>query len=250
MPGECFPAVVGSLCANGDSEMTTLRRSIPKLTVLVLALAGLAVPASATITYTSCSSGCSSTTGTYAIWQTASGSDGLTFSMSPATFALADLVSGVYTDPTGTVFTGYSGASIDNLAVSGSALAQTISGTGSAIQLTLPANTFAVAFTITTVSGFGDPMVAVNNSNLSGSNYTIVIPNSSSTEFFGLISSTAINSIYVGNLGSGGAPQINDFELGQSSPTPEVPSVALIGSGLVLFGLLRRRVHKPDGTVA
>jgi len=233
--------------------MTTLRRTIPKLTIFVLALAELAVPASATITYTSCSSGCSSSTGTYAVWQTASGSAGLTFSMSPATFAPANLASGVYTDPTGTVFTGFSGASPANLTVSGSALTQTISGTGSAIQFTLPANTFAVAFTITTVSGFGDPPVAVNNSNLSGSNYDIVIPSSSSTEFFGLISSTAISSIYVGNLGSGGAPQINDFELGTSTPdpsTPELPSVALIGSGLVLFGLLRRRVHKPSGTVA
>src|SRR5580692_10293123 len=110
--------------------MKTLLRSIPKLT-FVVALAGLAVPASATISYTSCSTGCGSSTGTYSVWQTASGSAGLAFSMSPATFAPANLSSGVYADPTGTVFTGFNGASIDNLAISGSALTQTVSGTGS-----------------------------------------------------------------------------------------------------------------------
>jgi hypothetical protein len=231
--------------------MTTPARIILRLTIFVLTLAALAAPVSATITYTSCSSGCGTSTGTYAIWQTAPGSAGLTFSMSPATFAAGNLSSGVYTDPSGTVLTGYNGAPTDNLTLSGTALAQTVSGTGSGIQFALPANTYALAFTITVVSGIGQPMVALNDRNLGGANYQIIIPNSSSPQFFGIISDAPITSIFVGNLSGGGAPQINSFDLGQAAPTPEVSSVTLIGSGLVLLGLLRRRrVHKPHGAVA
>ena len=46
-------------------------------------------------------------------WQTATGSAGLSFSMSPLTFAAGGLSSGVFTDTSGTIFTGYSGASTD-----------------------------------------------------------------------------------------------------------------------------------------
>ena len=96
---------MGSCCTIGEPEMTSTVRVIPKV-ILLLALAALARPAFATISYTSCTSGCGSTSGTYAVWQTASGSAGLTFSMSPATFAGGNLVSGVslmmaknWTDP-------------------------------------------------------------------------------------------------------------------------------------------------------
>src|SRR5258706_10223155 len=99
--------------------MTSTVRAIPKV-ILLVALAALARPVFATITYTSCSSGCGSSSGTYAVWQSASGSAGLAFSMSPATFAGGNLLNGIYSDPTGTVLTGYNGASIDTLmAVSG-----------------------------------------------------------------------------------------------------------------------------------
>jgi hypothetical protein len=234
--------------------MTTLRRTIPKLTIPFLALAGLAVPASATITYTSCPNGCGSMTGTYATWQTASGSAGLTFSMSPATFvASGNLVSGVYTDPTGTVFTDYNGASIDTtMTVAGSSLLQGIGGTGTGIEIRLPANTYAFAMNFTTPSGSGFTNLAVELSdhNINSANYGGAISSGGAVQFFAIISSTPLTELFVGSTGGGSHFQINDFELGESSPTPELPSVALIGSGLVLFGLLRRRVHKPHGTVA
>src|SRR5258705_13607198 len=93
--------------------MISIVRASPKL-ILLVALAALARPVSATITYTSCSSGCGSPSGTYAVWQTASGSAGLTFSMSPATFAGGNLLDGGISDPTGTVLTGYYGPSTDS----------------------------------------------------------------------------------------------------------------------------------------
>ena len=233
--------------------MTILARTIPRLTIFVLALAALAAPASATISYTSCTSGCNSTTGTYTIWQTAPGSAGLTFSISPATFGSGNLVSGVYTDPTGTVLTGYSGAStIDTLmSVSGTSLLQSVGGTNTGIEVQLPANTYAFAMNITTLSGFGSPMVELGDHNVNNANYGIIIPSGGSVQFFAIISDTPLSTLFVGPIGGGGRLQINDFEIGQATPTPEVSSVALIGSGLVLLGLLRRRgVHKPDGAVA
>ena len=231
--------------------MTSTVRAIPKL-ILLVALAALARPASATITYTSCSSGCGSTSGTYAVWQTASGSAGLTFSMSPATFAGGDLVSGVYSDPTGTVLTGYNGASIDTLmSVSGTSLLQSLGGGGSGIEINLPANTYAFAMNITTLSGFGSPVVEIGDHILNNANYGIVIPSPGSVQFFAIVSSTPLTQLFVGQSTSGGALQINDFELGQATPTPEASSAALIGGGLVLVGILRRRhIDKPDGAVA
>jgi len=232
--------------------MTMFARTTPKVTMLVLFLAALAAPASATITYTSCSSGCSSTSGTYAIWQTAPGSAGLTFSMSPATFAGGNLLSGVYSDPTGSVLTGYSSAnSIDTgMSVSGSSLLQSVGGGGAGIEIALPANTYALAFNITTFSGFGNPSVELGDHNVNGNNYSIVIPTGGSIQFFSIISDTPLSQVFVGQ-NFGGRLQLNDFEIGQESPTPEPASVALLGSGLVLLGFLhRRRIHKPNRAVA
>jgi hypothetical protein len=231
--------------------MKSTFRVVPKV-VLLVALAVLARPVSATITYTSCSSGCSSSSGTYSVWQTASGSGGLTFSMSPATFAGGNLVTGVYSDPTGTVLTAYNGASIDTLTtVSGTSLVQSLGGGGSGFEINLPANTYAFAMSITTLSGFGSPVVEIGDHNLNNANYGIIIPSGGSVQFFAIISDTPLTQLFVGQPTSGGRLQITDFELGEATPTPEASSAALIGGGLVLVGVLRRRrIHKPDGAAA
>ena len=231
--------------------MRSTVRTIPHL-ILLVALAALARPVSATITYTSCSNGCGSTSGTYAVWQTASGSGGLTFSMSPATFAGGNLVDGVYSDPTGTVLTGYNGVNIDTLmSVSGTSLLQSVGGSGSGIEINLPANTYAFAMNITTLSGFGSPMVEIGDHILNNSNYGIIIPSGGSVQFFAIISDTPLTQLFVGQPASGGRLQIKDFELGQATPTPEASCGVLIGGGLVLLGVLRRRrIHKPDGALA
>jgi hypothetical protein len=230
-------------------------RAVPKV-ILLVALAALARPAYATISYAACSSGCgANTNSTYAVWQNASGSAGLTFSMSPATFAGGNLVSGIYNDPTGTVLTGYNGANPDSLTVSGASLLQTVGGGGSGIEIALPANTYAFAMEITTPSGsvFTNPWVAVGNHNVGTTNYNIIIPSGGNVLFFGIISDTPLNELFVGSLAGGSALQINDFELGQATPTstPEASNAVLIGGGLVLLGVLRRRrIHKPDGALA
>ena len=226
--------------------MTIAAHRIPKrLALFALALVGLAVPASATITFTYCSSGCSSTGGSFSSWQSATGSSGLVFSGAPITFSAGGLSSGVYTDGTGTGFTGYSNATnTDNLTLSGTALAQTINGPNSGIQINLPTNTYAFAMIITTVSGFGSPFVELNDRILNNSNYSMVVPSGGTPEFFGFLSDTAISSLFIGNMGAGGNVQINSFELGSAgggSSAPETSSVVLLGSGLMVLGFLRRR---------
>jgi hypothetical protein len=233
--------------------MTKLARNIPKWLFLILVVAAITAPAYATISYTSCSSGCSSTNGTYAIWQSSPGSAGLSFSMSPITFAGGNLLNGVYTDPAGTVLTGYTNATnVDTLmSVSGSSLVQSVGGGGAGIEIVLPANTYALAFHITTSSGFGSPSVELGDHNVNGSNYGIVIPSpggSSNVQFFSIISTTPLGELFVGQ-NNGGHLQLNDFEIGQEAATPEASTVTLLGGGLVLLGLLRRRVHKPNRAV-
>jgi len=234
--------------------MTKLARTIPKLTLLALLLATLAAPSYASIAYTSCSNGCSSSSGTYTIWQSAPGSAGLSFSVSPVTFASVNLTGGVYSDPSGTMFTGYIGANtIDTaMSVAGTSLLQSVGGTGSGIEILLPANTYAVAFDITTLSGSGftSLWVALGDHNLSGANYNVIVPSGGNVQFFGIVSTTPLTELFIGPMSFGGRIQLNDFELGEQSPTPELSSVTLLGSGLLLLGFLRRRIHKPNSAVA
>ncbi len=233
--------------------MTKLARTIPKLTFLGLLLATLAAPAYASIAYTSCSSGCGNTSGTYNVWQSAPGSAGLTFTMSPDTFAPSNLTGGVYTDPNGTVLTGYNGVNIDTaMSVSGSSLLQSATGTGSGIEMLLPANTYAVAFNVTTLagSGFTSLWVALGDHNVNGTNYNVLVPSGGNIQFFGIVSDTPLTELFIGPISFGGRLQLNDLEFGQESPTPELSSVTLMGSGLLLLGLLRRRIHKPNSAVA
>src|SRR4029078_8537515 len=172
--------------------------------------------------------------------------------MSPATFSGGNLVSGVYSDPTGTVLTGYNGVP-NNLALSGTALLHTVGGGGSGIEIALPANTYAFAMEITTPAGsvFTKPWVAIGDHNLGATNYDIIIPSGGNVQFFGIISDTPLTQLFVGSLSGGSPLQINDFELGQSTPTPERSSAALLGGGLFLVGILRRRgIHKPNSVLA
>jgi hypothetical protein len=236
--------------------MTTAARTIARrLTVFTLAFAALSAPASASMLFSYCSSGCSTTGGSYSSWQTGTGSSGLVFSGSPITFSAGGLASGIYTDGSGTGFTGYSNSSTattDSLTLNGAALAQTTNGKYSGIQITLPSNTYAFAMILSTVSNFGDQAVEVNGLNLDAANFVVGVP-SGGTQFFGFLSDTPITSIFVGNTDNfSGKLQINSFELGESggggSDTPETSSLVSIGTGLVFCGLLRRRgrIQKPN----
>jgi hypothetical protein len=222
--------------------------------ISIVALAGLAAPAHATITYSSCNSGCSNsnTSVTFSSFGTTAAGFGDTMS-SPITFVSGGLsgAPAIYVDGgTSTTFAGYSNATTQNdLTVTGTALAQTINGANSGIQVTLPANTYAFAMFLSTVSGFGSPYVELNDRIVSHSNYSLTVPNSSTSVFFGIVSDTPITSLFLGNLGNiDGKVEIQSFETGGPAPTdtstPEVSTFLLIGSGLVLMRFLRRRQQR------
>ena len=218
----------------------------------IVTLAGFAIPAHATIAFVYCNdtSHCTSNSGmTFSTFGTAAG--GLGYAMSsPITFVSAGLsgTPAIYVDAgTGTIFAGYSNATTQNsLQVLGTSLAQTISGPNSGIQITLPANTYAFAMFVSTVSGFGNPLVELGDRNVSNSNYGLAIPNNSTSVFFGIISSTPLSNLFIGNLGNDGAVEIQSFETGgpADAATPEVSTFLLIGSGLVVMRFLRRRQQR------
>jgi hypothetical protein len=213
------------------------------VTISILALAIAIAPASATITY--CNNGCSnSNTGmNYSSFETAASA--FTFPASPITFVSGGLNgSGVYTDANGTIFTGLINASPDPLALNGTALIQTgptVGGTRS-IAITLPPETYAFAMFVTSATGLGSSP-NVDLVPISGSADWTLSTYSGESPFFGIISSTPINTLYFGNLGGSGALAITSFEYGTNAPTetPELPVFFMTGGGLVLLQRLRRR---------
>src|SRR5579863_571909 len=241
-----MPARFRGLGFNLEVRMTT--RGV---LMSIVALAGLAVPAHATIAFVYCNdtTHCTSNSGmTFSSFGTTAG--GLGDTMSSAITFVSGGLSGtpaIYVDAgTGTSFAGYSNATTQNsLQIIGTSLAQTINGSNSGIQVTLPANTYAFAMFVSTVSGFGSPYVELGDRIVSNSNYNLVIPSSSTSVFFGIVSNTPLSSLFIGNLGgSDGAVEIQSFETGGPAATPEVSTFLLIGTGLVLMRFLRRRQQR------
>jgi hypothetical protein len=214
--------------------------------LFTLGFALVAIPASATISYSSCSSGCGSTSGSYATLPSESGASGLTFS-SEITFSSGGLSGSpaLYTDSTtGTVFNAFSNSTAESLWVTGTALVNSDGGSHGSIQLVLPANTYAIAMSVGTNSSSQPWFALVSSpSNLNGGaeQYQLVVPSSSSPQFFGIVSSTPIASLFVWDASGSGASNIQSFEIGQEAPTPESATSLMIGSGLIGLYAWRRR---------
>jgi hypothetical protein len=215
--------------------------------ISIMALAGLAAPARATISY--CNSGCSNSNSgvTFASFGTAASGLGNTMS-SPITFVSSGLSGSpaTYLDAgTGTTFAGYNNGVQDSLQIIGTSLAQLVNGTNTGIQVVLPANTYAFAMMISTVSGFGSPWVEIGDLVLNNSNYSIAVPGDGTPQLFGIISDTPLTNLFLGNLGNfDGKVEIQSFEVGGPTPTPEVSTFLLIGSGLVFMRFVRRRQQR------
>jgi hypothetical protein len=224
--------------------------------LLTLGFALAAIPASATITYTYCTSGCSATGGSYAAWQAAPGASGLAFG-TLTTFVSGGLAGpGIYTDSTtGTIFTNYSsGGSAATGQLIGSNFVQLSAyGAGTGIEIDLPANTYAFAmvvqscfngscssipFTIATV-GQGTPSSY-------STNYSLTIPQGGPPQFFGIVSDSSISSLFFAVSSSSGQLSINSFEIGQGgAATPEAATFFTMGGGLIGLYFWRRRQPQP-----
>ena len=220
----------------------------------LLGLAVAAIPASATISYSNCESGCGASGGTYSSWHSQFATSGQSLSASTLLSFVGANLSGspaLYTDPTtGAVFYGYNNTALDSLNVSGTQVTQTISGTGSSIEVSLPANTYAIAMVIGAGS-FANPWVELvsspsNLNTTSNAQYQALITSSSSPSFFGIVSTAPITSLFVWNSGFGGTLNIQSFELGSpsggsNSSTPEPSTFLLIGGGFAGLYVWRRR---------
>ena len=225
-------------------------RTLTLPTLILAALGALATPAFAAIQFSYCYLGCGSINSnagmTYTAFQAVT--SGLTFPVSPITFDSANLSGGgIYTDPaTGAIFTGFGGTTQEALIVSGTALAETgTNGTDRPIQIDLPANTYAIAVFLATVSGTAYPKAdftaTVAAFNSGAFDYELGVTTTSGGVFFGLVSNTPLAKLLLGSTsGTNGPLMIQSFEIGQVAETPEASTFALIGGGLLLVRFLRK----------
>ena len=230
-----------------------------RIFLFTLGFALAAIPASATITYTSCTAvgagnACTETTGSYAALPTETGASGLTFS-SLVTFSSTYVSSGIYTDlTTGVVFTNYIGSGVDTGAIvnSGGYLEQGTDGTNTGFQITLPANTYAIGLVVGACSSFfscgtlafNSATMGVGTQSTHGTNYAMTLTNSG-TQFFAIVSDAPIASLFFASGSNNTWLGLKNFEIGTEAPggaTPELATSALIGGGLVgLYFVGRRR---------
>lgn len=228
-----------------------------RFVLVVLGLALIAIPASATITYSYCTSGCTSTGGSYAAWQAQPSATGLAFT-SLISFVAAGLnaTTGIYTDTgvgtggTGTVFTNFSsGGSVDTgTQVKNGAFVQGFSfGTATGFEIDLPANTYAFAMTGSDCSSaacttivFNLATVGLGTQSSHGTDYSLTVPAGGPGQFFGIISDVPISSLFFAS-GGNNLLSINSVELGEASPTAEGGTFLLVGGGLIALYFCRRR---------
>ena len=124
---------------------------------------------------------------------------------------------------TGLDFFGYNGATQDGVTVTGGVLGQTTSGVNTSLQAQLPTGlVYAYAGTISATSASSpciEPISSVSSFGNSNCDATVVISGPSDTEFFGVISSTPLSSVFIGATGGfPGSLQITSFSSASSRP--------------------------------
>ena len=199
--------------------------------IIAISVLVLALPAAASPVYY-CNSGCGANT--EAVFNATAGP------LTPQTFLASDLASGgLYNaNGTGINFLGFN-ANPPDLTVNSTSLQAVVGGEG--IQIVFPGNVSVFSFHFILASGATTMCVELS---LGNCNYPFGV-GSSAPEFFGAIDATPLTtSLLVRAITGGGGPlRVTDFEAGTLSAAPEVRTLLLVGSGLVMFPLIRRRVR-------
>ena len=218
---------------------------VNRVLISVLALAAVAIPASATTTTVYCSNGCGANNEAAFNSATASlffGSGLENFTAPNGTYS-SGLVDADST--TGLDFFGYSFTTQNGVTVTGGVLGQTASGQNTTLQAQLPAGiVYAFAGTISATTASSPCFETAGIVSSGNCNNTVVITGPSDIEFFGVLSTTPLASVYLGTFnGNPGSLRIDTFELGEQAdaPTPEVATLLMIGSGLIMMRFLKRR---------
>ena len=167
----------------------------------------------------------------------------------PFTFTGANVINSntEYADPTSLI--DFFAFQNNNSSNPGNAFTFSINGTSlaaangtSALEIVLPANVFAFGITLSSNS-LAQFCGNVGSTDSSCTN-SVLVTSSTDNEFFGVVSTTAISTVWIGR-NVGGPPISVNFSAatGSASATPEVKSMFLLGLGLVLLGLLKRRAR-------
>ena len=209
--------------------MFRLRTLVTLLAIAIL----LVVPAEATTTYYTGSSG--ETTFDGLVGSLTLMDPALTFSGSPGSTGLLN-ASGTGIDFLG--FNDFSSLTPETFTVSSGNL--TAAFPSDVTEINFPAaGVLAYGIHITTVSGTGNWCVEVTTTSCNNN----VVENAPATVFFGFVSTTPVSApLYIHPIGSGAKIVFTNFEAygAASAPVPDPRTMLLVGLGLVILPLVRR----------
>lgn len=213
----------------------------PNALPLILAIAAL--PAQATTTYY-CDSSCGSNTA--AVFNAAFGALISAGMSSSGTVNFLGEASGTTVSdvgPTQVDFSGVNGVNPATLNVVGSQLQHTVGGTNTGILISMPANTFAIGFHVTTPSANKFWCFEITAPNCDTG---VMIFTNGTTSFVGVISDTPLPNLQFRQPSGTGILYVNDFSIAE---TPEGPTYLMMGLGLISLPLLKRRVLRAQRAV-
>lgn len=211
--------------------------SVTRFVFTVLGLVAIVVPARASLTFQSSQTS----------FTTDADSAGLTvsseFTFTGGTFSSFDGVSDAEYTVQGVEFVLFnsSGSTAENWGSQSGGTLDVPNGLNDAIEVIFPSNVYGFGFNFTTSSGLEtvcvDPTTAFSNCDSGGT---------AAPGFIGTLSTTPslaqITNLWIHPLASG-STDLSNFELATQSEasTPEATTTLLLGSGLILLALVRRR---------
>jgi hypothetical protein len=139
------------------------------------------------------------------------------------------------------------GITPDTFLLSGTTLEQHIGG--DLLEIILPVNVFAFGANLAFVgASFANVCIEAGVTSFDGN---CSAPNQnplwfSGTEFVGVTSDTAFNTMWIGPMSGFPLLEIANFSDDIGASTPEGQSLILVGTGLVGVGLLKRRMRSPS----
>jgi hypothetical protein len=232
-------------CPGGAERLEDLMYSkYPLLACMVLAL-GVVSPASATVinTYTSLAAWSAVTAMGFTTIPFSSASYGSSLSLLGATFTTDGIQALQVLDTTGNAFWGYGTGFAINVVAPSNAV-PTIH-----VTLTTPVTSFGL--NLTTVGPYNDPLTVTAN----GVSYSIpsFSPTGGGFAFFGATFDAPITSfditgttnayLFADNISFGTSTDPGSGGGTDPSPTPEVATLLMIGTGLISMRMMNKRMH-------
>jgi len=227
--------------------------------IFISGLLALAPSARASLTFY-CGSGCAAPSSQFT---TDAGTAGLAIT-SVVSFSNTNITGDEYTDPSLVDFFSFteSGSGASGTVGSASPFRDPTGSNATLaphalLEISLPANVFAFSLDITEVIGSTSTTFCIEaETAFSGSDCNaqlaqdqqVTVTSVSNSQFIGVISTTALTTLWIGALNGSGILDVEDFSFGtqsgsQSDTAPDPATMLTLGSGLILLALLRRRTR-------